>query len=41
VLAAWLQLGERPAPIETTGMALIGAALAKLAWNPQESGRGG
>ena len=41
VLAAWLQLGERPAPIEAAGMALIGAALAMLAWNPLESGRGG
>jgi len=36
-----LQLGERPAPIEAGGMALIGAALAMLAWNPMESGRGG
>jgi len=41
VMAAWLQLGERPAPIEAAGMALIGAALTMLAWNPLESGRGG
>lgn len=40
VIAAWLQLGERPALIEAGGMALIGAALAMLAWNPMESGRG-
>ena len=35
VLAAWLQLGERPAPLEATGMALIGTALAMLAWLPR------
>jgi len=35
VLAAWLQLGERPAPLEATGMALIGTALAMLAWSPR------
>ena len=34
VLAAWLQLGERPAPQEAMGMALIGMALAMLAWSP-------
>ena len=34
VLAAWLQLGERPTPMEATGMALIGMALAMLAWSP-------
>ena len=32
VLAAWLQLGEGPAPLEATGMALIGTVLAMLAW---------
>jgi len=37
VLAAWLQLGERPAPLEATGMALIGTALAMLAWSPHSS----
>lgn len=31
VLAAWLQLGERPGLAETAGMLLIGAALAVLA----------
>lgn len=31
VLAAWLQLGERPGLAETAGMFLIGAALAVLA----------
>ncbi len=41
VLAAWLQLGERPSPIEAGGMVLIGSALAMLAWNPLESGRDG
>ena len=41
VMAAWLQLGERRHPVEATGMALIGTALAMLAWNPPESGRGG
>jgi drug/metabolite transporter (DMT)-like permease len=35
VLAAWLQLGERPAPLEATGMVLIGTALAMLAWSPR------
>ncbi len=35
VLAAWLQLGERPAPLEATGMALIGTGLAMLAWSPR------
>jgi len=35
VLAAWLQLGERPAPLEATGMGLIGTALAMLAWLPR------
>lgn len=37
VLAAWLQLGERPASLEATGMALIGMALAMLAWSPLSS----
>lgn len=32
VLAAWLQLGERPTPSELAGMALIGFGLALLAW---------
>jgi len=32
VLASALQLGERPPPLELAGMALIGAALALLAW---------
>jgi drug/metabolite transporter (DMT)-like permease len=32
VLGSALQLGERPAPLELTGMALIGAALGLLAW---------
>jgi hypothetical protein len=31
VLAAWLQLGERPTALEGAGMALIVAALAILA----------
>jgi len=32
VLASGLQLGERPAPLELTGMVAIGAALALLGW---------
>ena len=32
VIASWLQLGERPPPHELLGMALIGFALALLAW---------
>ena len=32
VIASWLQLGERPPPHELAGMALVGAALALLAW---------
>lgn len=32
VAASWLQLGERPTPLELLGMALIGVALALLAW---------
>ena len=32
VLGSALQLGERPPPLELAGMALIGAALALLAW---------
>jgi drug/metabolite transporter (DMT)-like permease len=32
VVASWLQLGERPPPHELAGMALIGTALALLAW---------
>lgn len=35
VLAAWLQLGEKPLPLEATGMALIGSALAMLSWSPR------
>ncbi len=31
VLAAWLQLGERPTPVESTGMLLVFIALALLA----------
>jgi len=37
VLAACLQLGESPAPMDATGMSLIGTALAMLAWSPKES----
>ena len=29
-LAGWLELGERPAPVELAGMLLIGAALAMI-----------
>jgi drug/metabolite transporter (DMT)-like permease len=32
VAASWVQLGERPPPHELAGMALIGFALALLAW---------
>lgn len=32
VVASWIQLGERPPPHELAGMALIGCALALLAW---------
>jgi len=32
VLSAWIQLGERPAPAEAAGMALVGLALALLSW---------
>ena len=32
VIASALQLGERPPPLELAGMALIGGALALLAW---------
>ena len=32
VLASWIQLGEEPPGLELAGMALIGAALALLAW---------
>jgi len=28
---------ERPAPLEATGMALIGTALAMLAWSPRSN----
>ncbi len=39
VLAAWLQLGEYPTPVEAIGMGLIGVALVMLAWSPEASGR--
>jgi drug/metabolite transporter (DMT)-like permease len=39
VLASWLQLGERPPPVELTGMLLIGIALALLAWLGIRRGR--
>lgn len=32
VIASWIQLGERPPPHELAGMALVGGALALLAW---------
>ncbi|MHB1239257.1 MAG: EamA family transporter, partial [Gammaproteobacteria bacterium] len=32
ISSAWLQLGERPAPAEAAGMALIFVGLAVLAW---------
>ena len=32
VIASWLQLGERPPPVELTGMVMIGIALALLGW---------
>ena len=32
VIASWIQLGERPPPMELAGMALIGVALALLGW---------
>jgi drug/metabolite transporter (DMT)-like permease len=32
VLASWLQLGERPPPLELFGMLLVGIALGLLAW---------
>jgi drug/metabolite transporter (DMT)-like permease len=41
VLAAWIQLGEAPAPVEGAGMALIIAALAVLAVVGVRAGRGG
>lgn len=41
VLAAWIQLGETPNPIEGTGMVLIIAALAALTVVGLGSGRGG
>ncbi len=40
VLAAWLQLGERPDAVEAAGMALIVGALAVLAWQGMAAGRG-
>jgi drug/metabolite transporter (DMT)-like permease len=32
VLSAWLQLGERPTPVEALGMALIIGALIVISW---------
>ena len=32
VIASWLQLGERPPPLELGGMLMIGIALALLGW---------
>ena len=37
VLAACLQLGEYPTPMDATGISLIGIALAMLAWSPKAS----
>jgi drug/metabolite transporter (DMT)-like permease len=37
VLAACLQLGEYPMPMDATGMSLIAIALAMLAWSPKAS----
>jgi len=31
-ISSWLQLGERPAPAELSGMLLIGVALALVSW---------
>jgi drug/metabolite transporter (DMT)-like permease len=39
VLAAWVQLGERPGTLEAVGMGLIVAALAVLTFNGLRSGR--
>jgi len=39
VVAAWLQLGERPTTVEAVGMALIVAALAILAARGVAAGR--
>jgi drug/metabolite transporter (DMT)-like permease len=33
VLCAWVQLGERPSPLEATGMILIAIGLSLLAWD--------
>ena len=41
VVAAWLQLGEKPTPVEAAGMALIIAGLAALAAVGVAAGRGG
>ena len=41
VLAAWLQLGETPTPVEGAGMALIIAGLAALSVVGVVAGRGG
>jgi drug/metabolite transporter (DMT)-like permease len=32
VISSWLQLGERPPPLELAGMLMIGIALALLGW---------
>jgi drug/metabolite transporter (DMT)-like permease len=39
VVAAWMQFGERPLPIEAAGMSLVGLGLAMLAWTPSRPGR--
>jgi drug/metabolite transporter (DMT)-like permease len=41
VIASWLQLGERPPPLELFGMLLIGIALALLGWLGVRDGRPG
>ena len=41
VVAAWVQLGEQPTPVEAAGMALIIAGLAALAAVGVTGGRGG
>jgi drug/metabolite transporter (DMT)-like permease len=39
VLFAWLQLGERPAPLEAIGMLLIAVGLSLLAWDGMRTAR--
>lgn len=41
VVSSWLQLGERPPPLELFGMMLIGIALALLGWLGLREGRPG